>query len=493
MKAWRIQGTAFWEPVSQNTFLLAFLLCLFSSLGWQAFQLKTTPKHLLREGQTLRTADDPSYLRPIWYWQEKGKFPNTGLEGRQAIVRPPGYGLWYGFHSALFPEPSQALLSLRLSQAVLQALAMLFFLIWALNAKPPKYAILALPLVLLPFLYGFSAYTLTEGLSPFFIGFGLILLQKYHREKAWAFGFGAALSFGFLWLLRPAFLPLALVFVPFLFNRFWPAVFFLSLALLPLSAWQIRNQMVFSAHFNLHPIYQNELPGQYREPHAAAWRLFKGWEHSGHEFHSTMDPVYRRAMNKEPDSSIVNDWLKQTPSVALGSLGHKALERAYHHYVLAVHAQAPYAIQGRLMPSHLLPEEAKSVAIFDSLSLAFRQQNAWQYYAVTPAKVAYKMLFHSNLNAYFFQHQGRGRCWVEALRLLCLSLHVLALGSSVFCIWVKGWERWFFVGLSVYLLYLIFIQRGLEERYTYPILAPTLLYFFYHFPSLLGSTFSKKY
>jgi hypothetical protein len=145
------------------------------------------------------------------------------------------------------------------------------------------------------------------------------------------------------------------------------------------------------------------------------------------------------------------------------------------------------------MPRRLLPDETKSVALFDSLSLAFRTQNPWHYYAETPAKVAYKMVFHSNLNAYFFQHQGRGIWGVEALRLLCLLLHVIALASSILWIWVKGWERWFFVGISLYLLYLIFVQRGLEERYTYPLLGPTLWYAFSRFSAWFDAGLARGF
>ena len=485
-----MQGKAFLGLLVRARLLLMLLLCLACALGWQNFQLATTPQTLLRQGQTLRTADDPSYLRPIDQWKQQGFFPNSGLQGRLATVRPPGYGLWYGLHLTLFPEPEQALLSLRISQALLQGLALFLLLLWAVDSQPKWRVFWALPLLLLPFLYGFSAYTLSEGISPFLLGLGLFFLRE-HRQKAeagqrptaaWLYGLLAAFAFGLLWLVRPALLPLVLAFVPLVYRRWKQGLFLLALALLPLSGWLLRNQVLFGLGLNLHPIYQNELPGQYREPHAAAWRMFKGWEHLGWRFHETMDETYRAAMAGESDTGIVGRCLRQTPELARSSLGTAALSRAYVQYVRAVQAQRPFALSGRLMPSQLLAAEAQSVAVFDSLAGAFRQQQPLRYFLITPAKVAGELLLHSNLNAYYFQHTGRGQWGVEWLRILCVFVHATAFILLGYWLWLGGPQRWFFAGICLYLCYLVFVQRGIEERYTFPLLAPVLLYGWYKIP-----------
>jgi hypothetical protein len=35
----------------------------------------------------------------------------------------------------------------------------------------------------------------------------------------------------------------------------------------------------------------------------------------------------------------------------------------------------------------------------------------------------------------------------------------------------RGAQQWAFLGIAVYVFYLIFVQRGIEERYTLPFLA----------------------
>jgi len=466
-----MQGKAFLGLLVRARLLLMLLLCLTCALGWQNFQLATTPKTLLRQDQTLRTADDPSYLRPIDQWKQQGFFPNSGMQGRLATVRPPGYGLWYGLHLA-------------------QGLGLFLLLLWAMDSQPKWRVVLAVPLLILPFLYGFSAYTLSEGISPFLLGLGLFFLRK-HRQKAeagqqptagWFFGLLAAFAFGYLWLVRPALLPLVLAFVPVCIRRWKQGLLLLALALLPLSSWLLRNHLLFGLGLNLHPIYQNELPGQYREPHAAAWRLFKGWEHLGWRFHETMDGTYRAAMAAEPDTGIVGRCLRQTPEFVHSSLGTKALRRAYAQYVRAVQAQRPFALSGRLMPSELLQAEAQSVALFDSLASNFRRQQPLRYYLITPAKVAGELLMHSNLNAYYFQHTGRGKWGVELLRILSVFVHAMAWILLGYWLWRGGPQRWLFAGICLYLCYLIFVQRGIEERYTFPLLAPVLLYGWYKIP-----------
>jgi hypothetical protein len=159
-----------------------------------------------------------------------------------------------------------------------------------------------------------------------------------------------------------------------------------------------------------------------------------------------------------------------------------ALSRAYVQYVRAVQAQRPFALSGRLMPGQLLAAEAHSVALFDSLAGAFRQQQPLRYFLITPAKVAGQLLLHSNLNAYYFQHTGRGKWGVEWLRILCVFVHATAWILLGYWLWRGGPQRWFFAGIFLYLCYLVFVQRGIEERYTFPLLAPVLLYGWHKIP-----------
>ena len=107
----------------------------------------------------------------------------------------------------------------------------------------------------------------------------------------------------------------------------------------------------------------------------------------------------------------------------------------------------------------------------------FMYANPFTSLVYTPIQVAKEMILHSNLNLYIFQHHYRNQFWMEALRFISLFIHVL-----VFILPIIGLFIWkqnlpfiaFLIPTILICIYFIFVQRALEERYTYPYLA--LLY-----------------
>lgn len=449
---------------------------MLASFGWQWFQHATTPVAQLRYGQTVKTADDPSYLRPIDQWMEQGYFPYQDMQGREAVVRSPGYGLWYGLHKLVFKTPERCFWAMRISQAGLQGLALVLVVAWASISLGVRIrAVVVVPLLGLPFFYGFSSFTLTEGISPFLVALGLFSLQQLQIRNTYAWAVPVVLAFGWMWITRPALLPVGFAFVPLLMQRPRQAGLLLVLALLPLATWMFRSEKLFGIGLNLHPIYQLELPGQYRAPHAAAWELFKGWEHKGSRFHSCMDGLYGAALHSDALQEPIQRAMGYLPEQVVQILGQTELELAFLKYAQAVRAQHLASHQGQVLLSGVLPEEQTSVAAFELLKHKYQANAPLAYYVVTPAKVVWEMVGHSNLNAYFFQHSGRGLIWVEGLRYLCFVLHSMAWIFSVWFLFRKGPQRWVFFGVVVYGFYLMFVQRGIEERYTFPFLAPVVV------------------
>ena len=72
----------------------------------------------LREGQTVLTRDDDSYLLPMQTLVETGKLYRNELEKYTSVVRPPGYGSIYAAFLALFGAGS-ALFYLKIFQVLL--------------------------------------------------------------------------------------------------------------------------------------------------------------------------------------------------------------------------------------------------------------------------------------------------------------------------------------------------------------------------------------
>jgi hypothetical protein len=68
--------------------------------------------------------------------------------------------------------------------------------------------------------------------------------------------------------------------------------------------------------------------------------------------------------------------------------------------------------------------------------------------------------------------------WVEALRYLCFAIHSLAFVLLPFAFFLLRdlRIRFLIIGLFAFIFYLFYFQRGIEERYTLPIL-PLLIIF----------------
>jgi hypothetical protein len=101
----------------------------------------------------------------------------------------------------------------------------------------------------------------------------------------------------------------------------------------------------------------------------------------------------------------------------------------------------------------------------------------WCHVAV-PLKLFKSLSFHSDLSLYVFQHTYRGRWWTEGLRILSLILHFFCCISFIGIFLFRGDKLAkvvFGIIIGVYFFYLCYSFRGLEERYTLPILPIMLL------------------
>ena len=118
----------------------------------------------------------------------------------------------------------------------------------------------------------------------------LYLIVKITTEKEVRFQLlfllSTGITFSFLLTVRPflvVFLPIFLVGLFFnwikqkglkiaILNTF----LFLVLSISGIATWQIKSKIELGKWLGLHPIYQNEIPGVFRKPHASLWKLFKG-------------------------------------------------------------------------------------------------------------------------------------------------------------------------------------------------------------------------
>lgn len=474
-------------------FLIA-LLALVSAFFWNELNLKNLRKAKipLRNNQTVITADDASYLNPYQRLYEKGTKNETNFDKFSSSIRPPGYGLFY-YLTLKFTGKSNALFVLKIVQCLLFAISVfcLYELSFFFTKSNWLASITAIIYGLLPFSIGFLFYTLTEGITPALLVISIYLMLKMTTEKEVRFQLlyllFAGSFFTVLFIVRPflvLFLPIFLIglFINWINQKglkiaVLNTFLFLLLSIFGLASWQIKSKLELGKWLGLHPIYQNEIPGVFRKPHASLWELFKGWESNGTHFHETIVPFWESTMALDTSQKQIDRVISQIPKNVVKSIGKQELDWAFRLYQKAIIAQKPYYEKQQLMPSLLLKEEQIAKRNFDRLAKKFEFKNRYQYHIQTPIQVSKSMIFHSNLSLHQFQHTYRGTIWMETLRLLCFSIHSLSflLLPLAFFALKDIRIRFLILGILAYCFYLIYFQRGIEERYTLPMLPLILM------------------
>ena len=467
-------------------FLGSFLLAIF----WNELNKNELRKAgiELRDNATVITNDDDSYLAPFDSFKKTGSFYKDDLGKYTSVIRSPGYGSIYYVSSLLFGD-SKALFFLYLFQSLLFALSVsCFFLIAELFFIPRKIAFfISILYGFLPFSMGFLNYTLTEGVSPALLIFCLYFLLKGYRADELRLKYRnyllTSVVLSFLFIVRPILgifiFPILVVLVKDFYaeNRLLLTVIrlfvFLTISLSLFGIWEIRNKYVLGHWTNLHPIYQNEVPGVFRFPHKQAWEFFKGWESSGEHFHETMVPFWDKTMAHDTSEIPIRQFIKRIPNNVIHSVGKKELINTLKSYRIAILDQKKYFDSHKVMPENPLKSEETAGQNLMNLAIKYRRQEPLNYNLLTPFHVLKTMSFHSNLSLYEFQVAFRGNIFMEALRVICLVIHFFVFLTLPISLIISR-KNYVLLSITltvlVYIGYLAFVQRGIEERYTLPIL-----------------------
>lgn len=474
----------------KKSFIFLFLGAFISALVWNELNKSALKSNgiSLRNNAMVVTNDDASYLVPFDNFRKNGSFYTDELSKFTSVIRSPGYGSIYVACLFIFGEKN-ALFCLYLIQISLFSLSVfcLFRIADIIGFARKSSISIACLYGFLPFSIGFLNYTLTEGITPALLIFAVYFFTKAFSDlKNPVFSsnyFWAAIVFSFLILVRPIMLIFLIPLVSLLFmkrhkNGLRNVIIFTSIALSLISFWEIRNRMILKHWVSLHPIYQNEVPGIFRLPHQKAWEFFKGWEKSGAHFHGTIVPFWEKIMSGDTNKMVINQFINRIPHEVIQTVGRINIENALISYRYAILAQKPYFEHHRIMPSQPLNAEIVSAKKISLLAQKFRESKPWDYYVQTPLCVLKTLIFHSNLSLYYFQVSSRGNWFSELLRYTCFSIHSLSFLAFPFGIYLFRKNRFvLFFGISIllYLFYLAFIQRGIEERYTLPVLPFILL------------------
>ena len=478
--------------IKNKTIWIICVLSFIAALLYNQLNLKHLPEEQKRDHQTVRTNDDASYLTPPLNYMETGEWKDN-ITGKQAyFLRPPGYGLFY-MALAKLGDFSSALMLLKISQLLLFALSVYWFYYITNTLLQHRKTALILATIygISPFFIGFLFYSLTEGITPALLLLYIFLLIKAYdktnyRQKN-GYYFLAALCFSYLLIVRPALGLWGLLIPVFLIKSYWKKgilnmilklILFGAVAFSFMLIWQIRNYKIAGEYVGLHPIYYTDNNTMFRPTLQEFWEFNKSWGVEGHVYHSYSLPFWQAAIKGDTSIIYIDNILNAFPDEVITYFGKPRLIKVFRKYQRSVLFQKPYYEQHLPMPKKSNAIEQEVVDEFKQLTKECRKEFWMQYYIIAPLKVFKVMAFHSNLSLYIFQHTYRGIFLMEVLRYFFFSLHSLcfiALFFSLFFLRNSDWRQNAITLIAfAYVFYLCYVQRGIEERYTLPIL-PLLL------------------
>ncbi|PCJ00131.1 MAG: hypothetical protein COB15_03075 [Flavobacteriales bacterium] len=468
------------------------MLSFLSAFTYNQINLKNLPKEKIRENETVITNDDISYLRPPQNYIKTGNWKANSIGKQSYFIRTPGYGIFY-MTCLKIANSSFALLFLKIVQHLLFSFSV-YWLFWITLSlvKNKKIALITASIYgLSPFAIGFLSYTLTEGISPALLLLYVFLLFKGAENKLLKqkniYYLLSALTFSYLLIVRAPLGFMGILLPIFIFKDYYKKSalkFILKLVILGSIAfsfmiiWQYRNYKITNEYVGLHPIYYADNNSIYRPTFKEFWNFVGGWAQEGHIAHSYMVPMWSAAINGDTSEYYIKAALNTFPKEVITHFGEDRLFNVFRNYQKATLIQKSYYDKRLPIPKKIHHTEKIVIEEFQQLTNGYKSEFPLQYHILSPLKVFKTMAFHSNLSLYIFQHTFRGNWLMEVVRLLFFSLHGLCfigLIASLFLIKRSDWKKSALtISVFIYVFYLCYFQRGIEERYTLPIL-PILL------------------
>jgi len=464
------------------------ILSFFAALSYNELNIQHIDQQQLRAGETVKTNDDASYLTPPTNYLKTKQWKDNAIGKQSYFIRPPGYGMFYYLFLKTLGYPL-ALKGLKLAQLLLFSLSVywLFFISLPFLQNKKLATICAATYGLLPFSSGFLYYTLTEGITPGLLLLYLFLLLKGYSNQVNTrkniFYLSASIVFAFLLITRPQLGFFGILIPIIIVKDFWnisikrAIIHSIIYSLIGLSfyvAWQYRNYKITNQLPDIHPIYYNDGNSFFRPTLKAYWNFVGGWAQEGATAYSYMVPMWQAAVKGDTSITYINNALKTFPDKVIQHFGKEELITAFRKYQQSILYQKPYYEQQLPMPEQLSKVEIETIEAFNELTNEFKKEFWWDYHIIAPLKVFKTMTFHSNLSLHIFQHTYRGYWLMEIIRWVSFLIHSLLFLTMLVHLFSFKHKRTtpYFLNLICfgYVFYLCYFQRGIEERYTLPIL-----------------------
>jgi hypothetical protein len=481
-------------------YIIAFLsfvaaIC-YNELNIQALK-SNAPERLEPKYNWVKTADDASYLRPAENYYLHGIWKDNNPGRQSYFLRTPGYGYFRYTLMKIFGLETSYFCFRYLQLILFSVSVLLLFHIALLLGLPVGYALMIEGIYgLSPFASGFLYYSITEAITPaLMIAYVFFLLSGYRRSKP-SYFLLASLVLAYIGITRPllllfgAALPVAIYWSVLDLSRLKKVAFILLtgfIALAPISIWAVRSAKIAGEYVGIYPIYFAENNSQFRPTHEAIWGFEKSYGTQGLDFHLLMVPLWRATINGDTSDIHIDSIMMACPGFVKQTIGEQRLRNSYILYRQSITYQRSTYQRDVAMPDTIPAIEQQVIRDFQSYTSEINTQHWLWCHVLVPVRLFKSLSLHSNLSLYMFQHTYRGRWWMEALRVLFLILHLLCCISFIGIIISKNdkvLKTIFGFTIGIYFFYLCYSFRGLEERYTLPLLPLMLTSLFYCLYSL---------
>ncbi|MFN8277081.1 MAG: hypothetical protein U0T84_06340 [Chitinophagales bacterium] len=421
--------------------------------------------------ETIKTPDDNAYLAPALNYYHDGVWKEHGAGVQRYFLRTPGYGLFRYALMLGFGEAQQFEV-VRWFQTLLFALsAVVLFQIFLWMGMPVWWAIGgSLFFGCSPLFSAFVNYNMTEAITPalviFLVGWAL------RPQQPWWWMIPGVAVMAMLLLTRPILGVLLPVFFAgcwrqFMHHKELKTLTALGLAVLPLVIWEVRNTHIAGNFPGLHPIYHPQSNSMYRSTHEALWNFEKSFGADVTDFHEAVNALWMK------DDSMAL-W-RSCPDWVRASVGEARLQRVFAAYRTSIAMQRRLFPEGTAMPDTIPYYEKAVAAEISFITTTLWKKQPLRCGMVVPIINLKRIMVHSNLSLYMFQHTYRGRWWMEVLRAFFVIIHLGCFAGMFGLIWWRRKERdvWWVAAVSAvsYLLFLALVFRAIEERYMLPLLS----------------------
>jgi len=462
--------------------ILVFLLAVASTTFFHVTNnryLQHDNPLALRKGITVVTNDDASYLAPVHNFLKGNGWKSNAVGKAAYTTRSPGYGLLYLPFRYLLSEKG-ALIALVIFQILLYGLAVAFVpnILGALYLNKKWKQVLTLSFAILPMFSGFLSYTLTEGITPSLVLISLALMSKTKasaRDELLLW-----LIMAFLILVRPPMIvwafALPIRYFPYKRREAQKLILGTIVLLASTLVWQYHLYKITDDFQGLHPIYQDDSNTVYRPPHESIWNFHKAWGQTGEEFHKNIGFLASAARYNRKRDEAVNRIMDKIPARVKNRVREDSLSVYYGLYYDVLQSQAAN-FKSQQPISGLSSNEVKLIDFYKRATKEYSSSDFFYSRVIVPFQVFKRLALHSNLSLYIFQKPWRGNPFIETLRIICFANHSLAFYVflvSIFVLFTNRKALIIILPTALYLGYLCFIQRGVEERYTLPFLIPVV-------------------